>query len=202
MKLIRLSSSERSARGTRFDCTAEVPTEVTLPAVTGVQPDSAMDAFDVTALTLRYGPMVLRRCRQLLRDEDEALDACQDVFVRVLERQARLVARYPSSLLYRIATNVCLNRIRDRRRNPETADEARLYEIATAEDGGAGTEARVLLERLFGRHPASSRTIAVLHHVDGLTLDQVAAETGLSVSGVRKRLRRLRETLVEMAHGR
>ena len=59
----------------------------------------------------------------------------------------------------------------------------------------------MLLDRLFGRHPASSRTIAVLHHIDGLTLDQVARETGLSVSGVRKRLRRLRETLVEMDHG-
>ena len=59
----------------------------------------------------------------------------------------------------------------------------------------------MLLDRLFGRHPASSRTIAVLHHIDGLTLDQVAEETGLSVSGVRKRLRRLRDTLVEMGHG-
>jgi RNA polymerase sigma-70 factor (ECF subfamily) len=161
-----------------------------------------MDAFDVSALTLRYGPMVLRRCRQLLRNEDEALDACQDVFVRVLERQAHLEARYPSSLLYRIATNVCLNRIRDRRRKPETSDDERLYRIAAAEEPGAGTEARDLLERLFGRHPASSRTIAVLHHIDGLTLDEVAEETGLSVSGVRKRLRRLRETLVEMADAR
>jgi hypothetical protein len=33
-----------------------------------------MDAFDVTAIILRYGPMVLRRCRQLLRDEEEVLD--------------------------------------------------------------------------------------------------------------------------------
>jgi RNA polymerase sigma-70 factor (ECF subfamily) len=161
-----------------------------------------MDGLDVTALTQRYGPMVLRRCRQLLRDDQEALDACQDVFVRLLERRRRLDARYPSSLLYRIATNVCLNRIRDRRRRPETPEDERLYQIATAGRAGAGSEARILLDRLFGRHPESSRTIAVLHHVDGLTLDQVATETGLSVSGVRKRLRRLRETLVEMDHGK
>ena len=38
--------------------------------------------------------------------------------------------------------------------------------------------------------------MAVMHHVDGMTLEQVARECGLSVSGVRKRLRRLRETLV------
>ncbi len=61
---------------------------------------------------------------------------------------------------------------------------------------GAVSEARGVLDRLFGRHPESSRTIAVLHYVDGLTLEQVAAEVGLSVSGVRKRLRGLRQTLL------
>ena len=33
----------------------------------------------------------------------------------------------------------------------------------------------MLLDWLFNRHPASSRTIAVLHYVDGLTLEQVAS---------------------------
>jgi RNA polymerase sigma-70 factor (ECF subfamily) len=142
--------------------------------------------------------MVLRRCRHLLRNEDEALDACQDVFLRVLERKEWLEARYPSSLLYRVATNVCLNRIRDRRRQPDTVDEESLVRIASAGEAGAGAEARQLLDRLFRRQPESTRTIAVLHHVDGLTLDQVAEETGLSVSGVRKRLRRLRQALMEI----
>jgi len=153
---------------------------------------------DVEALSRRYGPMVLRRCRRLLRDEDEALDACQDVFLRVFERRARLDARYPSSLLYRIATNVCLNRLRDSRREPVTRDEAVLTAIAKAEEPGAASEARLLLARLFGRHPESTRTMAVLHYVDGLTLDEVAAETDMSVSGVRKRLRGLRASLTEL----
>ena len=147
--------------------------------------------------------MVLRRCRQLLRAEDEALDACQDVFVRLIERRARLDGRYPSSLLYTMATNICLNRIRDRARHPEMpgtldAQDEKLRTIALAESPGGESEARLLLDWLFDRHPASSRTMAVLHYVDGLTLEQVAAETGLSVSGVRKRLRQLRQTLTEM----
>lgn len=154
--------------------------------------------MDVEALSLRYGPMVLRRCRRLLGDEDAALDACQDVFLRVLEHRARLDDRFPSSLLYRIATNVCLNRLRDNRRDPVTRDEAILYQIARAEEPGATSEARLLLTRLFGRHPESSRTIAVLHFVDGLTLEEVAVETSMSVSGVRKRLRALRTSLTQM----
>jgi len=63
--------------------------------------------------------MVLRRCRRLLGHEDEARDACQDVFLRIIARRHRLHDRFLSSLLYRVATNVCLNRIRDRRRGPE-----------------------------------------------------------------------------------
>ena len=159
----------------------------------GVTEGSVRDAVDVEALSRQYGAMVLRRCRRLLNDEQEALDASQDVFVRVLERRDRLDAAYPSSLLFRIATNVCLNRIRDRKRRPATADEELLASIACAEAPGAGSEARLVLDWLFGRQPESSRTIAVLHFVDGLTLEEVARHTKLSVSGVRKRLRKLRE---------
>ncbi len=155
-------------------------------------------ALDIEDLTRRYGPMVLRRCRRLLRDEDEAMDACQDVFVRLIENRDRLEARYPSSLLYRMATNLCLNRIRDRRRRPAREGDETLLRIASAERPGAATEARTLLDRLFGRHPESSRTIAVLHYLDGLTLEEVAAEVGLSVSGVRWRLRGLRQTLTSL----
>jgi RNA polymerase sigma factor (sigma-70 family) len=160
--------------------------------------DEALADDPGEALCRRYGPMVLRRCRRLLRDEDEAMDVCQDVFVRVLERPHLLRAAYPSSLLYRIATNLCLNRLRDRRREPAGADEAVLERIARAEDPAGGREARSLLDRLFRRHPESSRTLAVLHYVDGLTLAEVARAAGLSVSGVRKRLRGLKATLESM----
>ncbi len=53
--------------------------------------------MNVEFLYRKYGPMVLRRCRRLLRDEDLALDAMQDVFVRVLQRRGRLKATYPSA---------------------------------------------------------------------------------------------------------
>jgi RNA polymerase sigma-70 factor (ECF subfamily) len=154
--------------------------------------------LDVESLTERYGPMVLRRCRHLLKDEEEALDICQDVFVRVIEQSGRLDARHPSSLLYVMATNLCLNRIRDCGRHAAPTDDAQLQLIAAAGEPAVRSEARLVLDWLFKRHPASSRTIAVLHYLDGLTLEQVASEVGLSVSGVRKRLRNLRHTLEEM----
>jgi RNA polymerase sigma-70 factor (ECF subfamily) len=52
---------------------------------------------------------------------------------------------------------------------------------------------RLLLDDIFASEKESTRTMAVLHYVDKLTLEETAECVGLSVSGVRKRLRRLRE---------
>ena len=144
-----------------------------------------------------YGPMVLRRCRQMLRDEEKAVDAMQDVFVQLLRNQDRLNHQAPSSLLYRIATNTCLNRIRGEGRCAEDSDDL-IERIASAEDAAARNRARSVLRRLFGAEKESTGTIAVLHLVDGMTLEEVATEVDMSVSGVRKRLRRLRGRLVEL----
>lgn len=153
---------------------------------------------DLEDLWTRYGPLVLRRCRQLLRDEQEALDVCQDVFLQLVRRRDVLDIRFPSSLIYRIATNLCLNRIRDRRHWPDLVEDEQLARIARLDDPTPVVHARSILDRLFARHQESTRVIATLHFVDGLTLEEVAKEVGMSVSGVRKRLRALRETLVEL----
>jgi len=154
-------------------------------------------ALDVEDLYRRYGPMVLRRCRWMLRDEAWAKDAMQDVFVQLLRREG-LVVDHPSSLLHRIATNTCLNLLRSRKRHPEDASDDLLLRIADADDHGSRIEARSVLDRLFGREKESTRTIAVMHLLDGYTLEEVAKETGLSVSGVRKRLRTLKSRVREL----
>jgi RNA polymerase sigma-70 factor (ECF subfamily) len=146
----------------------------------------------------KYGPMVHRRCRTLLRDDAAAWDAHQDVFVQVLRHSSRLELERPSSLLFRMATNVCLNKMRTRRRKPEEPGDELFERIAGAPETDGRTVATQLLDVLFQREPESTRTIAVLHLLDGMTLEEVAGEVGLSVSGVRKRLRTLKEHLHEL----
>ncbi len=155
-------------------------------------------AIDVDGYYRKYSPMVLRRCRFMLRDEERALDAMQDVFVEVLRREKDLVHYAPSSLLYTIATNVCLNKIRRSKRRPETSDDEILQTIAGGESPEGEALAGHFLERLFSREPESTETIAVLHYVDGLTLEETAAQVDMSVSGVRKRLRTLRSHGIEL----
>lgn len=150
---------------------------------------------DVAQLFERYGPMVLRRCRSMLGDDAEAHDAAQEVFARVIDKD--LDVRHPSSLLYQMATHECLTRLRTRRRRPHGEPEL-VERIATAPEPEARLASLQILHRIFAGHPPSTRVIATLFLVDGLTWEQVAAEVGMSVSGVRRRLRTLRAHLSEL----
>jgi RNA polymerase sigma-70 factor, ECF subfamily len=163
--------------------------------------DAAREEIDVELLYRRYAPMVLRRCRRLLQNEEQAVEAMQDVFVRLLSRRERLHGRYPSSLLFRIATNVCLNLIRERKSHRTDSGEELLSLIACSAEQEERTLAQVMIERLFRDERPSTREMAVLHFVDGMTLKEVAGECRLSVSGVRKRLRDFRSRVMKARAG-
>jgi len=152
--------------------------------------------IDVESWYRVYGPMVLRRCRQLLRNEDLAADAMQDTFVKVLRHRESLHGRYPSSLLYHIASNVCLNLLRSKRRRPSVSVDA----LANVIDNLERVEDRVLdslaVEQIFSKSRQSTRRIAELYYAEGHTLVETAQHAAISISGVCKRLRKLRERSV------
>lgn len=155
-------------------------------------------AINVEDFYRKYGPMVLRRCRSILKEEEAALDAMQDVFIKILKREKDLNSDSPSSLLYITATNVCLNILRSRERKPEAADNSVLDIIAGSNNPEEKVINKLYLESIFKNEKVSTRTIAMLHYVDGFTLYETAEQVGMSVSGIRKRLRVLRRNGLEL----
>jgi RNA polymerase sigma-70 factor (ECF subfamily) len=135
--------------------------------------------------------MVLRRCRGLLGDEDRALDAMQDVFVQVLRRRDRLNDRYPSSLLYRIATNTSLNILRSARRKRVLSNEEIVNNAPGRFNPEAETLDKIVLEQLFQGEKESTRRMAAMRYVEDLTWEEASRQTGLSISGARKRMESL-----------
>ena len=66
-------------------------------------------------------------------------------------------------------------------------------EFASHDQSQAIIEAREMLEQIFAQDDEKTRTIAWLHYVDRLTLEETALQAGMSVSGIRKRLRKLQK---------
>jgi RNA polymerase sigma factor (sigma-70 family) len=160
--------------------------------------ESASFAFE--ALVVRHGPMVLRVCRSILRDDNDVDDAFQATFL-VLVKRARSVRRRDSlaSWLYGVALRVAsaarLAAARRRifeRRGAETA--ARTTGSGVSHPGGA-SELGPLLREEIERLPERFRATVILCHLDGLTHEEAARLLQLPVGTVRSRLARAREKL-------
>ena len=83
-----------------------------------------MDSAELESLFRQHGADVFRRARYLLGNDEDAKEATQEVFLRVM-RTTRAFAGESSvgTWLYRITTNHCLNTLRDKRRRRELWQE-------------------------------------------------------------------------------
>lgn len=135
----------------------------------------------------RHAAGVYARCRFLLRDDEAARDATQDVFVRALRGRCELeAAASPTALLLRAATNHCLNLLRASR----AAWKQEVTRMARDRDvRGIEPEARELVRALLAAAAPEAQETAVLYFVDEMTQAEIATETGRSLPTVRKRLR-------------
>jgi RNA polymerase sigma factor (sigma-70 family) len=151
-------------------------------------------AFEV--LVHRHGAMVWRVCRQVLRDTQDAEDACQATFL-VLVRKARGIAR-PELLgnwLYGVAVRVA-HRVR------KTASRRQAHERPGVEtlgqhpaDPGAGSDPEGQLHEELQRLPAKYRCPLVLCYLEGRTNEEAARQLRWPVGTLKVRLMRGREML-------
>ena len=146
----------------------------------------------VENLYRQYGGLIHRRCRRILRDDEEARDAVQDVFARAIRswhswdgEASRL------TWLSRIATNHCLNVIRDSKGRRDKLDQRK----GERPGAGLGPESHGRLELLdvvkaiMEDMDEDLQRLAILYYFDEMTQAEIAQEVGLSVPTVRKRLR-------------
>jgi RNA polymerase sigma-70 factor (ECF subfamily) len=139
----------------------------------------------LTALYRAYGPVIYARCRRLLGEGSAAEDATQETFMRVHRHLDKAEGRDALAWIYRIATNYCLNEIRNRKRRAEPMDE--LPEVVTTDVARALAD-RDLAARIVERAPEKLRVVAWLHHVDGMDQGEVARVLDISRRTVVNRL--------------
>ena len=146
----------------------------------------------VENLYTQYGALIHRRCRRILRDDEEARDALQEVFARAIrswDSWDGVASRL--TWLSRIATNHCLNVIRNSKGRREKLDQRK----GERPGAGLGPEAHGRLELLdvvkaiMEDMDEDLQRLAVLYYFDEMTQSEIADEVGLSVPTVRKRLR-------------
>lgn len=147
---------------------------------------TTLTSDELTGLYRQYGPYIYARCARLLGDRSAAEDATQETFMRV-HRHLHKAPDHDHALawIYRIATNYCLNMIRDRALHHQIEQD-----IPEADGGNLQVSLtnRDVVARIVARCPAKLCVPAWLHHVDGLDHGEIARVLGISRRTVLNRL--------------
>jgi len=153
---------------------------------------------------------MLRVARRMLRSEEDAHDAIQDAFLQAFRGLAAFAgdARL-STWLTRITVNVCLMKLRTRRRKPEQPiDELlpRFYDDGHRVDPGPAwrapevdsAEARQIHERVracIDALPEIYRTAVILRDIEGLSIAEAAEILDVRTETLKMRVHRGRQAL-------
>jgi len=170
------------------------------------------DRAAFTELVEKYQQPVMNFIHRTLRDETEAEDLAQNVFLQVYKSRARYqqTAKF-STWLFTIARNLCLNELRRRSRHPAESLEEMHVEHEDQprhqiEDHGVvlppekllhGELAEKIADAVAGL-PENQRSAILLCRQEDLSYEEIAKILGCSLSATKSLIHRGRETLKEL----
>lgn len=157
-----------------------------------------------------HQPFAFRLAVRLLCSEDDAEDAVQEAFVRVWRNIDRYdpAARF-TTWLYRIVTNLCLDRLRKRKRerhvsdSPGTEGEGQACDLDIEHAASTADLVRII-RRIAGDLPETQRLVFTLRDLHDLSIEEVRRITGLSEASIKTNLhyaRRALRTRMEAEYG-
>jgi RNA polymerase sigma-70 factor (ECF subfamily) len=142
-------------------------------------------------LLQRYTLLLLGVCMKYLKEEEEARDSVQHIFVKVITELGKYKVEYFKSWIYTIARNYCLMRLRDRHGRQTGISESML----AAWDEERGSQPHLEKERLLQwmgqaleELGQEQKTCVTLFYLEKKTYQEIAAVTGYTLMQVKSHI--------------
>ena len=154
-----------------------------------------------------YKDKVFQLCFRMLGNRHEAEDMAQEAFVRAYVNIHTFNTDLKfSTWLYRIATNLCIDRIRKKKPDyyldAEVAgtDGLNMYsqiasDIESPEDQVESLELHDIIQREITKLPEKYRTVIVLKYIEELSLKEIGKVLDMPIGTIKTRIHRGREAL-------
>lgn len=142
-------------------------------------------------LLQRYTILLLGVCMKYLKNEEDAKDSVQQIFLKVINELHKYKVGYFKSWLYMVARNHCLMRLRDKGRHTAELNE---QAIATPDDRELIRHAKekdtmlTHMETALQQLNKEQKLCVTLFYLDKKTYQQIAAETGYSIMQVKSNI--------------
>jgi RNA polymerase sigma-70 factor (ECF subfamily) len=157
---------------------------------------------EIELLVREHARLVYRIAYSVSRNHQDAEDATQETFLRVLRHRGKLASvKDPRAWLARIAWRVAIERKKKVTDVPmdevaEAATELR-SRMVSADDAVLGTEMTNVLEKLIAMLPAKLRDPLTLSTIKELSPAEIALVLGVNEAAIRSRVFRARQILRE-----
>jgi RNA polymerase sigma-19 factor, ECF subfamily len=167
------------------------------------RPGTARTALTAEAFR-HYAVDLHRYLRKRLRDPQKADDVVQEVFSRLLRVQQLELIRKPHSYLFGIAFHVIREMRLQEEQEPVSYDSVAVEAAAehpthvSQDEIADRLNVRAQLERALARLPDIHRALVLMCKRDGMTYEEAAAATGISVHMVEKHMIQARVKLLSM----
>jgi len=143
------------------------------------------DAF--TEVVKQYSRKVYALCYRTLRDEEEAKDMAQEVFIRIYTKRGSFKGR--SSLytwIYRIALNMCLTHLKKRRVGMVPLEDVERTLCAREADGpGESVELEARLALAVKSLSPKQRAVFSMRFYDRMTYKEIAEAAGTTTGAAK-----------------
>jgi RNA polymerase sigma-70 factor (ECF subfamily) len=134
-----------------------------------------------------------------LGSQSEAEDLVQEMYLRLATVEPGADIGNPAGYLYRVGSNLMLQRIRGARRSiardgawravhHQSVGETDVIDAAAADDAVAAKQRLEAVIRAVGQLPPQTQRVFRLHKLEGLSHAEVAAQLGISRSAVEKHM--------------
>ncbi|MDR1347912.1 MAG: RNA polymerase sigma factor [Prevotellaceae bacterium] len=146
---------------------------------------------------LKHADRIYRLAKSILCDEHAALDAVQDLNLKLWEKRSELdKIENITGFVLRSMRNLCLDKLRRKHIENELQDDLEYSEsdpYSKLEKKDMATQATTLINRL----PELQRTVIRMRDVEGFELNEIAEITLLTENAVRVNLSRARQKIRE-----
>lgn len=161
-------------------------------------PQRAATAEQVEWLVARFGATLFRIAFAIVRDRQAAEDVVQEVLVKAWTSMPSWDGDVPIRWTRTVTRNTALSHVRAGRARPSDPTDHLDLVVSSArgpDEAVVDAETAQSMWAALGRLGAEERSMLVLHEVDGVSYEELAATFGLTVSAVKSKLYRARIAL-------
>lgn len=152
-----------------------------------------MNDTKINALYEKYGYLIYGRCIRILGSEDDARDAMQEVFIKLINNMDKF--KHKERIIpwiYTVSKNHCFNLLRQKKRNIiiDSFDK-----FADEENSEKGFSNRNLIMKILSFHNSKVQEAVYYTYIEELNQEEIRQLTGQSPATIRRNLKKFKQSV-------